>query len=73
MTEIPAALSAFPVSLTDGGKQLCYRGGDGTGKGKEDVANLTKALVRANIDYTGIDIHELRLEDIFVGLVEEHA
>ncbi|WP_114519871.1 ABC transporter ATP-binding protein [Altererythrobacter sp. ZODW24] len=73
MSEIPTALSEFPISLIEGGKQLCYRGGDGTGKGKEEVANLTKALVRADIDYTGIDIHESSLEDIFVDLVEERA
>ncbi len=73
LAEIPPVLSAFPLSLTDGGRQLCYRGGDGTGKGKEEVANLTKALVHADIDFTGIDIHESSLEDIFVDLVEERA
>ena len=50
---------------------LRYRGGDGTGKGKAEVAELTKALVRSGVDYVGIDIHESSLEDIFVGLLGE--
>jgi ABC-2 type transport system ATP-binding protein len=71
LAEIPAALAALTVSLENGGTSICYRGGDGTGKGKAEVAELTKALVRAGIDYTGIDIHDSSLEDIFVDLVEE--
>ena len=52
-----------------GGTVLCYRGGDGSGKGKQEVAELTKALVAAKIDFTGIDVRESSLEDIFVGLI----
>jgi ABC-2 type transport system ATP-binding protein len=70
LSEIPAALAAFPVEVDQGGRVLCYRGGDGTGKGKQEVADLTKALIRAGIDYTGMDVHESSLEDIFVGLIE---
>lgn len=70
LTDIPPALADFPVELDDGGTILSYRGGDGTGKGKEQVADLTKALIRAGIDYTGIHVHESSLEDIFVGLIE---
>ncbi|MGB3752641.1 MAG: ABC transporter ATP-binding protein [Parerythrobacter sp.] len=69
LTTIPQALTAYPVELTEGGNTLCYRGGDGTGKGKSEVAALTKALTRAGIDYTGIDIRESSLEDIFVSLL----
>ena len=68
---LPAALRQFPVELEDGGNKLCYRGGDGTGKGKEEVAALTKALIAAGIDYTGIDTRESSLEDIFVTLLGE--
>ncbi len=71
LAELPAALAALTVSLENGGTSICYRGGDGTGKGKAEVAELTKALVRAGIDYTGIDIHDSTLEDIFVDLVEQ--
>ena len=50
---------------------LCYRGGDGTGKGKAEVAALTKALIAADIDYVGIDTRESSLEEIFVSLLGE--
>ncbi|GMN01575.1 ABC transporter ATP-binding protein [Erythrobacter sp. MTPC3] len=65
------SIAAFPVELRAGGTELCYRGGDGSGKGREDVAALTKALIAEGIDYRGIDIHDSSLEDIFVGLVTE--
>ena len=69
LAELPSALADFPVELDEGGRVLCYRGGDGTGKGKAEVAELTKALIGSNIDYIGIDVHESSLEDIFVGLL----
>ena len=68
---IPPALADYPVELTDEGRMLCYRGGDGTGKGKEEVAALTKTLIAQGIDYTGIDVRESSLEDIFVTLLGE--
>ena len=69
--EIPPAIGQFPVELEDGGHSLRYRGGDGTGKGKTEVADLTKALIAAGIDFTGIDTRESSLEDIFVSLLGE--
>ncbi len=71
LSALPPALAAFPVELHAGGREILYRGGDGTGKGRAEVAELTKALCAAGIDYTGIDIHDSSLEDIFVGLVTE--
>ncbi|WFL76958.1 ABC transporter ATP-binding protein [Altererythrobacter arenosus] len=68
---LPAAIAHFPVEIEDGGSSLCYRGGDGTGKGKAEVAELTKALTRAGIDYSGIETRESSLEDIFVSLLGE--
>ncbi|MDN3645519.1 ABC transporter ATP-binding protein [Pontixanthobacter aestiaquae] len=73
ISDLPADIAAYPVTLSEDGKELCYRGGDGSGKGKEEVADITKALTKAGIDYNGIDIHESSLEDIFVDLVEERA
>lgn len=73
MSDLPAALAAYPVELEDGGSSLRYRGGDGTGKGKAEVAELTKVLTRAGIDYTGIETRESSLEDIFVSLLGEDA
>lgn len=71
LVELPASLAAFPIDLEEGGTSLCYRGGDGTGKGKAEVATLTKALIAAGIDYTGIETRESSLEDIFVSLLGE--
>ena len=73
MGGIPPEISAFPVHLAKDGMELCYRGGDGTGLGSREVAELTKALTAHGIDYIGIDIRESSLEDIFVGLVEDRA
>ncbi len=69
LAALPQALSRFPVELEEGGTSLCYRGGDGTGKGKAEVAELTKALVAEGIDFTGIETRESSLEDIFVSLL----
>ncbi len=71
LAELPPEIARFPVELEEGGLSLCYRGGDGTGKGKAEVADLTKALIAAGIDYTGIDTRESSLEDIFVSLLGE--
>ena len=68
---LPHAISHFPVEIENGGASLCYRGGDGTGKGKAEVAEVTKALTRAGIDYVGIETRESSLEDIFVSLLDE--
>ena len=71
LTELPEVIANYPVEIEDDGMGLRYRGGDGTGRGKEEVAELTKALTRAGIDYTGIDVRESSLEEIFVGLVQD--
>jgi ABC-2 type transport system ATP-binding protein len=71
LSQLPASIEAFPVTLSEDGRELCYRGGDGTGSGSEEVAALTKALIAAGIDYKGIDVHDSSLEDIFVDLVSE--
>ena len=70
LASLPEALSAFPLTLEDEGKTLVYRGGDGTGKGKREVAEAIKALVTAGIAFEEIETKESTLEDIFVDLVE---
>ena len=73
MQVLPPAIAQFPVEIEQGGMSLCYRGGDGTGRGKAEVADLTKALTNAGIDYVGIETRESSLEDIFVSLLGENA
>ncbi len=70
LSALPDAFSDYPITLSDDGLTLTYRGGDGAGQGKADVAEITKALTRRGIDYQAIDQHESSLEDIFVDLVE---
>ena len=71
LAELPPSLAQYPLELEQDGTALCYRGGDGTGRGKGEVADITKALIASGIDYTGIDVRESSLEDIFVSLLGE--
>jgi ABC-2 type transport system ATP-binding protein len=70
---LPSEIASFPVELAEGGTRLIYRGGNGQGGGRAQVAALTQALTRAGIGYTSLDIHDSSLEDIFVGLLGQQA
>ena len=70
LAELPPALEPYQVSLESDGRTLVYRGGDGTGKGKREAAEVIKALVDQGIAFEAIDTRESSLEDIFVDLVE---
>jgi len=70
LAALPTALDGYPVSLENEGRTLVYRGGDGTGKGKREAAELIKTLVAQGIAFDEIDTRESSLEDIFVDLVE---
>jgi ABC-2 type transport system ATP-binding protein len=71
LAEIPAPLAHYPIHLEDGGTRMIYRGGDGSGKGKREVADLAQDLTRQQIAFTGLETRESTLEDIFVDLVQE--
>jgi ABC-2 type transport system ATP-binding protein len=73
LAALPAEIAAFPVELAGGGMRLIYRGGNGEGGGRAEVAQLAQALTRAGIGYTSLDIHDSSLEDIFVGLLGKQA
>ena len=73
LSEVPAVLSTYSVHLENGGTLLVYRGGDGTGKGKREVADLVQDLTRNGIGFSGLESRESSLEDIFVGLLEERG
>jgi ABC-2 type transport system ATP-binding protein len=64
LAAIPPTLEPFGLAIEDEGRVLCYHG-----KGEGEVAPLLKALLREGIDFTGIDVHESSLEDIFVDLI----
>ncbi|MEO6387696.1 MAG: ABC transporter ATP-binding protein [Croceibacterium sp.] len=70
MADLPASLAGYPLSIEDAGRTLVYRGGDGAGKGKREVAQLLTALVAQGITFEGVETRESSLEDIFVDLVE---
>jgi ABC-2 type transport system ATP-binding protein len=68
---LPPEVAAFPVTPSADGLRLTYRGGNGEGAGRAQVAQLAQALTRAGIAFTSLDIHDSSLEDIFVGLLGE--
>jgi ABC-2 type transport system ATP-binding protein len=65
---IPPALGDYKLWLADDGRTLCYRA-DGEQEHNAGVAGLVKALVREGVDFTGLNVSESSLEDIFVDLV----
>jgi len=73
MAAVPPALGGYPLALEDEGRTLVYRGGDGTGAGKREAAEVVRALVGQGIAFDGLETRESSLEDIFVGLVEGHG
>ncbi|MEM9312090.1 MAG: ABC transporter ATP-binding protein [Pseudomonadota bacterium] len=70
LSAVPKAIAGFPLELGEGGRKLIYRGGGEDG-GRAEVAALTKALIAQGIEFTGIDIHDSSLEDIFVDLMAQ--
>jgi ABC-2 type transport system ATP-binding protein len=71
LAAVPEALAGSGVELSEGGTRLIYRGGNGEGRGRAEIAQLVQALTRAGIGFTSLDIHDSSLEDIFVGLLGE--
>ena len=71
LSDVPAAFSHYPLHIEQDGLCLVYRGGDGTGMGKREVAELAQMMTREGIAFNGLDIRESTLEDIFVDLVED--
>lgn len=71
LPEIPAALSALSLALSDDGSELTYTFDamhQGTG-----IADLMRQLAALNIDIRDLQTQQSSLEDIFVTLVSERA
>ncbi len=64
LTAVPAGLEQYQLALEDEGMTLSYHGA-----GESEIAGLLKALLARDIDFTGLDVHESSLEDIFVDLI----
>ncbi|MDD3798579.1 MAG: ABC transporter ATP-binding protein [Novosphingobium sp.] len=71
MQAVPEALGRYNIHLHDDGRLLCYRGGNGTGNGKADVAEIARILVEQGIRFTALDQSESSLEDIFVEMMQD--
>ena len=71
LENIPAALAGHNLTLADHGQTLVFRGGDGTGKGKKEVADIARQLVENGLYFRALDQKESSLEDIFVELMHE--
>ena len=66
---LPVRVKRYSLRTGSGGAGR-YRGGDGTGKGKREVAEVLRLLVEQGIAFEGVETSESTLEDIFVDLVE---
>ena len=70
LREMPVMLKGFPLTIGADARILCYRT---HGEGERGIAALVKALIAAGLDFTGLDVKESSLEDIFVDLVGHRA
>lgn len=68
---LPSFLARYAVALSDDNSTIIYRGGDGTGLGKQEVADVARLLTQNGLMFTAIEQRESTLEDIFVDLVTQ--
>ncbi|CAO3437277.1 ABC transporter ATP-binding protein [Azospirillum endophyticum] len=68
---IPADLADYPLTLSDGGRELVYR--FDTQHERTGIAGLLRKLGDHGIHYTNLRTEESSLEEIFVSLVRERA
>jgi ABC-2 type transport system ATP-binding protein len=71
LAELPPFLSKYAAALSDDRMTIVYRGGDGTGLGKHEVADIARLLTQHDVVFTAIEQRESTLEDIFVDLVAQ--
>jgi ABC-2 type transport system ATP-binding protein len=70
MTEVPAALSQWPLELKANGAELEF-----TFESKEStrISALLRQLAELGIGFKDLNTHESSLEEIFVSLVSERT
>lgn len=71
LAALPPYLTSYAVSLSDDGQTIIYRGGDGAGLGKHEVADVARLLTQNGMMFIAIEQRESTLEDIFVDLVAQ--
>jgi len=73
MAAIPAALSAWPLTLKPGGHELEMTFEAGGGNGTADIPSLLRRMGELGIAFKDLSTHQSSLEDIFVSLVGDRA
>ncbi|XHO94763.1 ABC transporter ATP-binding protein [Azospirillum sp. A26] len=71
LTAIPAELADYPLTLSEGGRELVYS--FDTQQERTGIAGLLRKLGDHGITYTNLRTEESSLEEIFVNLVRERA
>jgi ABC-2 type transport system ATP-binding protein len=69
LESIPAELSAYPLELADGGRELIFT--YDTQRGRTGITALLGDLAKADIRFRDLQTNQSSLEDIFVSLVKE--
>lgn len=71
LAAVPESLSGYDLALEDDDRTLVYRGGDGTGLGQREAADITRLMVQNGLHFSSLDTSESSLEEIFVNLVHQ--
>ncbi len=70
LQQLPAALAAYDLALSAAGDELTFSYDT---SGRAGIATLLKDLSDLGIEFKDLHTTESSLEDIFVGLLEQHA
>ena len=72
LAALPASLGAYPLSLSEDGRELTYTYGEESA-GAAPVAALLESLGAAGVGIADLRTEQSSLEDIFVGLIGKSA
>ena len=71
LRQVPPELAAYDLALSADGCELTYN--YDTKQGRAGITTLLKSLSELDIGFKDLHTTESSLEDIFVGLLKEHA